>query len=82
MKNDIQMPPVNVDVPYFGKTEKRIDNGNNIVFPKPQPKDSGRKFGDITVNVTVQGGIVGSEDIADEIGERVCEKIVEAVKAV
>lgn len=82
VKNDIQMPPVNVDVPYFGKTEKRIDNGNNIVFPKPQPKDSGRKFGDITVNVTVQGGIVGSDDIADEIGERVCEKIVEAVKAV
>ena len=72
------------DMPYFGSGLKSMSGGGAYSdFPVNRGADSNIKnFGDINVNVTIGGNIVGIEDFADEIGGIVSGKFVDAIRAV
>ncbi len=76
------MPSVSFnDVPYFGANVKK----NNTVPQTTYIHNGGdkeiRRFGDINVNVTIGGNIVGIDDFAEEIGGIVGGKFVDAIRA-
>lgn len=69
------------DIPYFGANVKN----NNTVPQTTYINNSGggetKRFGDINVNVTIGGNIVGLDDFAEEIGGIVGGKFVDAIRA-
>lgn len=75
------MPSVSFnDIPYFGANVK-----NNNTVPQSTYINNGggetKRFGDINVNVTIDGNIVGIDDFAEEIGGIISGKFVDAIRA-
>mgnify|MGYP002510938140 CR=1 FL=1 len=71
------------DTPYFGrKTEPRINEVSNVFYSGAANNgNSEKQFGDINISVNIGGNIIGLENAADEIGGKVCEQIVDMVRA-
>jgi len=72
------------DVPYFGRKPQLYDNEARMTFyqSKNNVGSSEKRFGDINININIDGNIIGIENAANEIGERVCEKVVDMVRAI
>ncbi len=71
------------DTPYFGrKTESAENKISTVLYSSAANNESNKKsFGDININVNIEGNIIGLDNAADEIGGRVCEQIVDMVRS-
>ena len=64
----------------FGNSNKTMSKNENTVINNNSKAE--KRYGDINVTVNVDGGRYDTNEIADEIGSVVCERIVEMIEAV
>ncbi len=71
------------DIPYFGRNVQPKNNGVLSANYQNNNNNSDKKqAGSIIVNVNIEGNIIGFDNAAEEIGSRVCEKIVDVIRAI
>ena len=65
---------------FFGNPNKTMPINENTVINNNGKTE--KRYGDINVTVNFDGGRYDTNEIADEIGSVVCERIVEMIEAV
>ncbi len=69
------------DTPHFGRNTQLRDN--EFLSSNYQNRNNNRgekQFENITVNVNIGGNIIGLDNVADEIGEIICGKLVSVIR--
>ncbi len=80
----INMSPVSFEyTPYFGRgTEMQ---GRDVYFDNflnsTDSKQETKKFGDININVNIDGNIIGPDNFADEVGGKICGQVADLLNS-